>query len=383
MTTSPRPVPTAVPPASANGTSLPSRAPSAIRSAWDRPQPHSASQASSAAAASAEPPAMPPATGICLRSTRSTPARGRSACSRSSSAARTARLVSSSGTTRGTVDPHRDVGAGRRGGGDLVGQVDRLVERGQVVEAVGAHRSDGEVQVDLGGRDGRCTGHRASASGDPGEVVDRELLAPRTRVDAGGAQCGLGGGGRPGQPGERRAQHLAPLRERRVDHGEDRLPAGAGPGAVVALPGDEPGVDVRRRPEHRAADPARGGGGAVPGRLDAGHAVGARPRAGRPAGPPPRPAPSPVRSARVGNTAHRCSSTGHGDVVRQVGDHRRGRGAGDVGQLHRVGLHHRQPVGLVGGALGDGRPAAPRPTGRRPRPPPPARWARSRRGARG
>ena len=57
---SPRPVPSAVPPCSANGTSLPSRAASACRSRRGTPSSHNELIATSTAAASALPPAMPP-----------------------------------------------------------------------------------------------------------------------------------------------------------------------------------------------------------------------------------------------------------------------------------------------------------------------------------
>ena len=70
---SPRPVPTAVPPISANGTSAPSREARRCSSAWPTSVPHSASHATRAAAASADPPPMPPATGTFLRMSRCTP----------------------------------------------------------------------------------------------------------------------------------------------------------------------------------------------------------------------------------------------------------------------------------------------------------------------
>ncbi len=57
-------MPSAVPPCSANGTSLPSRAASVCRSRRGTPSSHRLFIATSTAAASALPPAMPPATGI-------------------------------------------------------------------------------------------------------------------------------------------------------------------------------------------------------------------------------------------------------------------------------------------------------------------------------
>ena len=95
---SPRPVPSAVPPCSANVTSLPSSAARAASSSRDRSSFHSADRPTSAAAASALPPAMPPATGMPLRKTRAMSG-SRSAPSASSSTARQARLVSSAGTS--------------------------------------------------------------------------------------------------------------------------------------------------------------------------------------------------------------------------------------------------------------------------------------------
>ena len=67
LTASPRPVPSAVPPWTRNGTSEPRSAAMPASSSRDSPVPQSASQATSAAAASALPPASPPASGICLR----------------------------------------------------------------------------------------------------------------------------------------------------------------------------------------------------------------------------------------------------------------------------------------------------------------------------
>ncbi|CPU64454.1 Uncharacterised protein [Mycobacteroides abscessus] len=97
MSTSPRPVPTAVCPTSPNATSAPSPAARATSSARGTPASHSASHATSAAAASADPPAMPPATGTSLwissRTSGSSPT-----CSASATAARHARFVSSVGT---------------------------------------------------------------------------------------------------------------------------------------------------------------------------------------------------------------------------------------------------------------------------------------------
>ncbi|CPR13596.1 hypothetical protein BN971_04908 [Mycobacterium bohemicum DSM 44277] len=94
---SPRPVPNAVPPCSANGTSLPSRAASMRKSRRGTPSSHSEFIATSTAAASALPPAMPPATGMDL-SMRIETSGARPTCSAISSAARQARLRSSVGS---------------------------------------------------------------------------------------------------------------------------------------------------------------------------------------------------------------------------------------------------------------------------------------------
>ncbi len=61
---SPRPVPSAVPPCRANGTSLPRVAATSASSSRPISSRHSAARPTSTAAASALPPAMPPATGM-------------------------------------------------------------------------------------------------------------------------------------------------------------------------------------------------------------------------------------------------------------------------------------------------------------------------------
>ena len=150
-TSSPRPVPSAVPPTSANGTSLPSSAASASRSSSGVSSPHSRSSATSAAAASAEPPAMPPATGIDL-AIETAACEAMPWCSASSRAARSTML---SPVTRhgvdvdpvGDRDAERPAGRGRRG--HVVVEPDGLVDGDQRVEAVLAGRADAEVEVDL------------------------------------------------------------------------------------------------------------------------------------------------------------------------------------------------------------------------------------------
>src|SRR4051794_13183255 len=63
-----------------------------------------------------------------------------------------------------------------------------------------------------------------SLRGQPGERPDAARLAAGARVDAGRAQRLLSGRRRPGPAGQRGAQGLPPLTERRVDHREDLLP---------------------------------------------------------------------------------------------------------------------------------------------------------------
>src|SRR5436305_496185 len=58
---------------------------------------------------------------------------------------------------------------------------------------------------------------RHGGAGQTGEVRDRELLAPRARVDARRAQPRLGGRGAAGPAGQGRPQTLAPRGEGRVD----------------------------------------------------------------------------------------------------------------------------------------------------------------------
>ena len=75
LSCSPRPRPTAVPPSTANATSLPTWPATSHSSCCDSSACQRALQATSAAAASALPPASPPATGIRLLIATATPAR--------------------------------------------------------------------------------------------------------------------------------------------------------------------------------------------------------------------------------------------------------------------------------------------------------------------
>ncbi len=91
---SPRPVPSAVPPCSRNGTSLPTVAATVASSSRPISSFHSVASPTRAAAASALPPAMPPATGMVLRINTFTrfAARSRPTWSASATTARQARL---------------------------------------------------------------------------------------------------------------------------------------------------------------------------------------------------------------------------------------------------------------------------------------------------
>ncbi len=101
VTCSPRPRPIAVPPSSANATSLPTRPATSASSCWLSPVPHSSLQATSAAAASALPPASPAATGIRFLISMASPGSSRQpgpTASVSAATARAARLSPPSGT---------------------------------------------------------------------------------------------------------------------------------------------------------------------------------------------------------------------------------------------------------------------------------------------
>src|ERR1700677_455155 len=95
---SPRPRPTAVPPSTANATSLPTSAATAQSCVWLSPASHSALQATRAAAASALPPASPAATGMRLAIVTRTGSTAPGSASRNAATARHARLSPSWGT---------------------------------------------------------------------------------------------------------------------------------------------------------------------------------------------------------------------------------------------------------------------------------------------
>ena len=163
------------------------------------------------------------------------------------------------------------------------------------------------------------------------------------------AEPGLGRGRAARPAGEGGAQALAPGGEGGVDDGEGGPPvAGRGRPADQR---DQPGVDVRLGPEDPPADGAGPAHLAVPGGLDRGDAVGVGAGAGRQPlgdlGLDQDQRPVEGREELEQGQQHR-----HGDVVRQVGDQRRRRRAGQLGQPERVGLHDREPVGEVRGAGG-------------------------------
>ena len=97
--TSPRPVPIAVPPRSANGTSDPSSNANLVRRSPESLRPWSASRAAIAAAASALPPPMPACAGMRLVSVKRAPP-GSSRRAASARAARSTRLSRPEGTAR-------------------------------------------------------------------------------------------------------------------------------------------------------------------------------------------------------------------------------------------------------------------------------------------
>ena len=70
--------------------------------------------------------------------------------------------------------------------------------------------------------------YAAARGGDGGEPVHAECLPAQPGVDARLPENLLGRGGRARPAGQRGPQRLAPLRERRVDHGEHLLPSRAG-----------------------------------------------------------------------------------------------------------------------------------------------------------
>ena len=140
---SPRPVPTAQPPVSAKGTSLPSSRRDRGKIGPAGAGSQSSAHATRAAAASAEPPARPPATGIPLRMVNRA-AGGTPACVASNDAACQARFFVPAGSEPAplTFDRHGEV-VGRYGD-ELIEQVNGQIDRQEIMEAVRvvAHRRE-------------------------------------------------------------------------------------------------------------------------------------------------------------------------------------------------------------------------------------------------
>ncbi len=350
---SPRPVPSAVPPASANGTSAPSSRPISVSCRRSRSSSHRAAQPTSAAAAIGAATAIPPATGICL------------AMSMANRTTRAGPLGQQPDGHPGEVlGPGRhpvgrgaaDRGPARRGDRQLVGQVQGVEDGDQIVVAVVADVTDGQVQVDLGrgpdpdhraGRQARgvtrgsFVGGRIdglAGRGDPRELLHREHLAPGRWVDAGPGQDLLGERRLPAQSARAAPQSLAPLGERRIDHTANTTrnrSLAARPGrASKATSAESTGAPARRRSADRPG-PARV---AVPGELGARRAVGLEPGR-RPAGRPTSACTITSTCRRVGTSASRCRITGTAHVVRQVGH----QGGGD-----RPGRRDRARSGSAG-----------------------------------
>lgn len=190
--------------------------------------------------------------------------------------------------------------------------------------------------------------------GDAGELLDGQRLAAGLRRDTRGDQRGLRGGGRSGPPRQRGPQRLAALGEGRVDDGEDLVAARRGLDRLVAADeGDQSGVDVGGGPEDVAADGAGPLDLGVPVGLHRRHAVDLVAGAG---GEPVGDLGLDHDQGAVdgGERREHVQQHRHGDVVREVGDQRGGRGAGQLGDVHRVTVHQREAVGAVGHPGRDG-----------------------------
>ena len=150
---SPRPIPSAVPPARKNGTSAPSRAASHARSTRSSFSPHSRVSATSVAAASALPPPRPACDGMRLTSRTRIPAgafrRGTATCPSRIGGAPDQVAVAGGNRRVGALD-HEP--AARRREGQGVVQAQRLQHGAHVVIAVGEQADDAQVEVDLGVR---------------------------------------------------------------------------------------------------------------------------------------------------------------------------------------------------------------------------------------
>ena len=148
------------------------------------------------------------------------------------------------------------------------------------------------------------------------------------------------------QPGQGRAQHLAPLAERGVHHA--RRPARGSRWSAAArrrMIETRPDVDVRHRPEHRRRTPCRPG---PPRRTRPSSPTGCR-RPSSPGGAASRSATSACtitnpRDQRV-EGGEQVQQHRHRDVVGQVGHHRGRGGAAARSTPHRVSGDHVEPAG--------------------------------------
>jgi len=181
--------------------------------------------------------------------------------------------------------------------------------------------------------------------------VDGEGLAAGERVDPGLGQGGVDGVAG-GDIAQGAAQHLAAVREGRVDDLEDPLPRHRRRGWIAVRPGDQAGVDVGRRPEHVASDGAGPAYVGVPGRLDRRHAVhlGAGGR-GQPVGYLGLHHHQPV--PQRGQQRHQVEEHRDGDVVGQVGNQGGRRRPGHRLDPQRVRQHDLEVVCLLGGVRRD------------------------------
>ena len=253
------------------------------------PVPQSASQATSAAAASALPPARPAGERDLLAQVQPGVRGYAGRRAASARAARMTRLSSSSASSPAPSPSMVSVERVAAAGGQLVVEADRVVDGGQLVEAVGAQRADAEVQVDLRGhpdpdrsvrgqaRPVRTPRHRSATERlghvrapylgraaascacrwlAIGRIVHRELLpagaAGRRRPPAGSARRRRAR--RPSRPARPAASCGAGRTRRRPPRTpSSRSTSG---GRLAAGERDQAGVHVGHRPEHARRHPA-------------------------------------------------------------------------------------------------------------------------------
>ena len=182
---SPRPVPSAVPPCSANVTSLPSSAARPDSSSRDRSSFHSADRPTSAAAASALPPAMPPGHRDALaQDERDVGIPVGALGEQLDRAPGEVGLVG--GHLRDPFAVHRDGGLGVDRDRDLVEQADGVEHGDEVVEAVVAQPADLQMEVDLGGDPHR---DRRRDGGQHAPTLRRDQLRAGSTSGLRGARC--------------------------------------------------------------------------------------------------------------------------------------------------------------------------------------------------